>query len=272
MTKTIARKGGDAAITELYQRRRVLVRARTSLLLQMNAQGRHFARRRLEASGKSCDDGVVGKDGVRTFLRPEPIDMAMVDAVFPALRVACTAIDDSIKMLEKELKAIVRSRPIWTQWAVDVGGLGELSVAAIIGSCGNPADYRGPAALWKRFGLGFAISPEGEQVRQRKTTDAAMAVLMGYSPERRSTMHVIGECLVRAKKQYYQRYCTEKEAIAAVHPELTKGHIHRRAMRKMEKRLLADIWVTSRRLRGENVENKGDEICTVAVAHETLAA
>lgn len=271
MTNVSERKGSDAAITELYQRRRVLVRSRTSLMLQMNAQGRHFARRRLEAAGKPYETSVVNKDGVRTLLRPDPLDIAMVDAVFPALRIACTTIDESVKALEKELRAIVRSRPIWKQWAVDVGGLGELSVAAIIGSCGDPADYRGPAALWKRFGLGFVTGLGGEQIRQRRTTDAALAVLMGYSPERRSTMHVIGECLIRAKKQYYSRYCGEKDSIAAAHPELTKGHVHRRAMRKMEKRLLADMWVTSRRLRGEDVENNGDEVHTVA-RPETLAA
>lgn len=269
MLDHMIKQGGIPAIGELARRRRTLVRARTSLLLQINAQGRFFARARMEMSGIAPSKKKDAKTGVRTALRPGPCDIAAANKVLPSLKSACGIIDVGIKDIERELRRDVRQLPVWKNWGQCVAGLGELSLAAIIGACGDPADYRGPAALWKRFGLGFITTGTGEQIRQRRTTDAALAIMMGYSPERRSVMHIIGECLIRAKGAHYERYCNTKASIAERYPELTKIHAHRRAMRKIEKRLLAELWIAARRARGQHAYDYGTQM---PVPPEHLAA
>jgi hypothetical protein len=79
---------------------------------------------------------------------------------------------------------------------------------------------------------------------QRKCVDKVKAERHGYNPHRRSLMHVIGENLVKLNQEgrYRSLYLEEKARQAEMHPEMTPMHCHRRAMRKMEKALLADLW------------------------------
>lgn len=95
---------------------------------------------------------------------------------------------------EKVLAKLVKKLPIYA-WAKGVGGLGDVSLAGIIGECGKfqPGEYRSVSALWKRMGMAVI---EGE--RQRRVTGAA-ALDHGYNAERRSLMWNIGCCLIKAQ-------------------------------------------------------------------------
>jgi hypothetical protein len=134
-----------------------------------------------------------------------------------------------------------------------VSGLGDFSLAGIIGECGGhaPGDFRSPAALWKRMGL--AVIGDGRQ--RRVAGDAALE--HGYSPTRRSLMWTVGECIIKAQVRAekdadgtrtgsraigpYGALYLERKAYEAERVE-TAAHAHNRAKRYTEKRLLRDLW------------------------------
>lgn len=170
---------------------------------------------------------------------------------------------DSLKLLrtarlqeEKKLKKHAETLPVWESFGHPVHGFGSLSLGAIIGEAGDLSIYSNPAKLWKRMGLAL-IGNE----RQRKCLDKEKAEQHGYSPRRRSVMFVIGDNIVKGKSAYRTVYDERKvreiekakeEALTVApaakipkgkHAEFrSEGHIHLRAKRYMEKRLLRDLW------------------------------
>ncbi|MGH0031723.1 MAG: hypothetical protein ACQGVC_18190 [Myxococcota bacterium] len=160
---------------------------------------------------------------------------------------------------ERELEKLAKQLPVWT-WVESMRGFGPLGLGLIVGECGDLAMYANPAKLWKRMGLALV---NGE--RQRKHTDPELSLLHGYAPERRAVMFVIGDSLVKCsgspyRDLYLSRKLYEQERAEAagmkVVPSaklpkgkrsnggeyMTVGHIHNRAQRYMEKRLLRDLW------------------------------
>ena len=137
----------------------------------------------------------------------------------------------------------MRQLPIY-QFVNQTKGFGELSAAKVIGSASDIGQYRNPACLWKRMGL--AVIDGG---RQRKVADKEMAILHGYSPQRRSLMYVIGESLMKAKGPYKDIYDQRKAYVATRddNPITSPIHAQKDAMRYMTKRLLKDMWTEWRR-------------------------
>jgi hypothetical protein len=78
--------------------------------------------------------------------------------------------------------------------------------------------------------------------RQRRTTDADLAVRMGYNAERRSVLYCIGDSLLKKQNPYRELYLQRKAYEQEKAPDGTKMLWHRRAQRYMEKRLLRDLW------------------------------
>lgn len=148
---------------------------------------------------------------------------------------------------ERRLEKMAMQLPVWEAWARGVRGLGALSLAQIVAEAAgsNPeggirsiADYRGPACLWKRFGLGLV---DGE--RQRKVTDPEKAERMGYSPRRRAIMYTATVGLVNMNKgEYRDYYDAEKLRARAKWLETSAAHIDLHARRLLAKRLLRDLW------------------------------
>jgi len=157
---------------------------------------------------------------------------------------------------EKSLKKLAETLRVWRIFGKQIHGFGSLSLAAIIGEAGDLSIYSNPAKLWKRMGLAL-IGNE----RQRKCVDKEKAEQHGYSPRRRSVMFVIGDNIVKGKSAYRTVYDERKlreiekakeegltVAPAAKIPKgkhaayRSEGHIHLRAKRYMEKRLLRDLW------------------------------
>lgn len=168
-------------IVEEWRRRQDLLRARQRLELQAQAVCRRICDGDKDAGGKLW--GEVKKDEgheLRVWLNPYIAGMAPLEAA---------EIDR-----EKVLAKLVKRLPVYA-WAKTVSGLGEVSLAGIIGECGKfePGQYRSVSALWKRMGMAVI---EGE--RQRRVTGAA-ALDHGYNAERRSLMWNIGCCLIRAQ-------------------------------------------------------------------------
>jgi hypothetical protein len=184
-----------------------------------------------------------GKQGLRWALKP--------------FLEALPIFEQHREMIEKRLTKVVRTLPVWP-WVKGVKGFAELTLAAIVGESGGPnapnavGSYRGPQALWKRFGLGFV---DGEP--QRK--DTKLGDLMGYSPERRSAAYLLGKW-VRMAQVRVDKKTGEATAIGPygaiyldrLRHELARTdegaaeyetHAKKRAVRKMSKIVLRDLWM-----------------------------
>lgn len=107
---------------------------------------------------------------------------------------------------EKQLIRAVKTLPIYT-WAKGVSGLGEPSLAGIIGECSGlnvetnewwtVGQMKSVSAMWKRLGLAVMGG-----VRQGDATAGltkADWVEHGYVKTRRSVIWNVGECVVKAQ-------------------------------------------------------------------------
>ncbi len=152
------------------------------------------------------------------------------------------ALSESQKQAKKVLEKSVVLLPVY-EWAEGIRGFGKLGLAQIIAETGDLSNYANPAKLWKRMGVGLV---NGE--RQRCCRDKLKAEEHGYNPRRRAILWNIGECLIKLNKDgayrtlYDERKEFERERVEAAGVEMSKMHIHRRAQRYMEKRLLVDLW------------------------------
>lgn len=161
----------------------------------------------------------------------------------------------------KNLERLAMSLPIWENFAKDIRGFGAVSVGVVIGEAGDLANYSTHSKLWKRMGL--AVMDGVRQGGLAKGAGAEAWIAHGYNPKRRSTMHVIGDVLMKVNKDgryrttYDTRKAYERERAAAcglvVMPAakipakdkdryISDGQIHLRSLRYMEKRLLRDMW------------------------------
>lgn len=158
------------------------------------------------------------------------------------------------KQAEKEMVKLAKELPVYP-WVENVKGFGALGFTSIIGETGNLSNYAGPAKVWKRLGL--AVINGG---RQRRVTGEE-ALEHGYSPSRRSVVWTIGDSLFRCGGEYSD-LCRERKEVerekakfeglivcpSAKIPAKDKenyrsdGHVHNRAKRYMEKRLIRDLW------------------------------
>lgn len=179
-THPTSASGPIDAIVERWRQRMDMMRARQRLELQAQAVCRRVSDGDKTAGGKLW--ATVKKDAahpMRGWLNPFLLAMEPLAA--------------SQKDIERELTKLVKELPIY-DWAGEVSGLGEVSLAGIVGELAAPAsDYRNPSCIWKRMGL--AVVNGG---RQRRVTGAD-ALEHGYNAERRSLMWNIGGCLMKAQ-------------------------------------------------------------------------
>jgi hypothetical protein len=212
---------------------------------------------------KAADDMVKAVEkGGAVPSHPELHDMilaaAMARAPFDAMR----------SQIDREMAAIVKELPIW-KWAEGVRGLGAVGVATIIGACGDLSNYPNPAKVWKRMGVALVNGRRQGSPGPQATADDWIA--HGYGPRRRAILWVIGDVLIKQNKdgpyrigydmrKAYERAKAQSAGLkivpAAKIPKknhegfMSEGHIHNRAKRWMEKKLLADMWTAWRTTQG----------------------
>jgi hypothetical protein len=233
-------------LREQHRQRQDLHRAEKSLTLQIKSKCRRLTGGDKDAAG-NLYDAMLGK-GEHAMA-----SIAMMANV-PFLEARGT-IETSRKLVEKRMLQLAKSLPV-APWVEATRGFGLPGLAAIIGECGDLSNYAGPAKVWKRMGL--AVMPDGG--RQRRVTGAA-AIDHGYSAVRRSISWNIGACIVKSKGPlrtlYDERKAFEidkaKAAGLEVRPAakipakratefMSQGHVHNRAQRFVEKRVLRDLW------------------------------
>lgn len=246
--RTIERQPHHAVvgtITEQHRRRWDFIRARQRLELQSQAVCRRLSGGdKVEAAKLWAAVKADPAHPLRTWLAP------FLAAMAPLL--------GAQKDVELSLVKLVKQTPIY-EFASQIKGLGDVSLAAIIGECAAPiGEYRSVSALWKRMGLAVI---GGE--RQRRIAGEA-AIEHGYNAQRRSIMWNIGAGLIKAQVRKdpddeekrigtgeYGALYLERKAIEILRTKdgepLTKAHAHNRAQRYIEKRLLRELWKADRR-------------------------
>jgi len=225
-------------IVETWRQRQDMVRAMGKLTLQCKA-----ILRRLCAGDKTEANKVYRSIG-------NGMDHALAQsghmAVAPLLA-ARQPLEASRKAYEKKLIALAKDLPI-AHMVDETVGLGLPGLAAIIGECGDLSAYKSVAAVWKRCGL--AVISGG---RQRRVTGEA-ALEHGYSPSRRSVIWTLTDSLFKAQSAGmkdgaapgpYRALYDELKALELA-KDLTAGHAHNRALRRVSKKLLCDLTVAWR--------------------------
>lgn len=232
-------------LVELHRQRQDLHRTEKSLTLRIKAKCRRYA----EGSKTEAD-----KIYKAMFGKGDHKDAAVLLAVCKPFIEARAMLEAERKQTEKAMAGEAKKLPV-AEWVAGVRGLGIGSLAAIIGESGNLGNYSNPAKLWKRLGLAVI---NGER-QQKKPGVEALA--HGYNPSRRSVIWTIGDSMFRCGGEYadllrerkeYERQKAEEQGLtvcpAAKIPAKDKsayrsdGHVHNRAKRYMEKRLIRDLW------------------------------
>jgi hypothetical protein len=172
---------------------------------------------------------------------------------------ACGPLAELRHESERQLERLAKKLPVW-RWVEDVRGFGALGLEIVVGEAGDLSAYRTKSKLWKRLGLAVV---NGE--RQRMCSDTDRAAVHGYSPERRSAIWTIADSMFRhqirsvkdehgqkvgdsiAAGPYGERYLAAKASEFEKNPTISKAWADKRARRKMEKKLIADLRAEWRR-------------------------
>ncbi len=226
-------------IVEQWRLRQDMVRAMSRLTLQAKAILRRI-----------CDgDKTEANRLYRSLSNGKDHELAGVARIAVApLLMAREPLEITRKAIEKRLVIMAKELPI-AHMVEETSGLGYPGLAAIVGECGDLSAYKSIAAVWKRCGL--AVIDGG---RQRKVAGEA-AIEHGYSPSRRSVIWTITDSLFKAQSRSEGPYRALYDGwkVEELAKELTKGHAHNRAMRKVSKRLLRDLTVAWRADRATSV-------------------
>lgn len=181
--------------------------------------------------------------------------------------------DDFEKIATKEMERLAKLLPVWEQFGEPIRGFGAGSLAVIVGEAGDLANYPTHSKLWKRMGL--AVMDGVRQGGLNKSSGKDLWIEHGYSPLRRSRMWNIGDTLMKGnrdgtyrtaylQRKEYERAKAEAAGLTVVPAAkipakrkdefMSEGHVHLRAQRYMEKRLLRDLWKAWRRATNEMAE------------------
>jgi len=163
------------------------------------------------------------------------------------------------KAAARDMDRLARTLPAWPWFAENVFKLSAVSLAVIVGEAGDLSRYANPGKLWKRMGV--ALVGDVRQGGLAKNAAKAEWIAHGYSRQRRSRLWNIGDSLVKKQgylrevylaRKAYERVKAEARGLtvapAAKIPAkraaefMSDGHVHRRAQRYMEKRMLRDLW------------------------------
>lgn len=176
-------------------------------------------------------------------------NLQALEAADSALTAASTLVDAQADKIKHEMEKDARTLPVWP-WVERVRGFGAIGLAQIVAETSihdgrHLSHYATPAKVWKRMGL--AVLSDGTRQRRVAGLNEQETLAIGYNPERRAIMFVIGDSLLKGNQDgpYRTAYVARKAYEDARLPEDLRGRkmtAHLRAQRYMEKRLLRDLW------------------------------
>ena len=145
-------------------------------------------------------------------------------------------IRSEVRSIEKLIRNIVEDTEVWSDWAKHIPGVGSLGIGLILSCIGHPDDYSHKKKIFKRMGLGVI---RGERQHRSKTDYE----VQGYSTHRRTVSWKVSSAMFRNTDCPYRDIYHEAKEVEKTKSE--KG-AHRRALRKMEKEFLSDLWKVCR--------------------------
>ena len=223
----------DPTIAKIYltwRNRQNMVRAEAKLVLQIKAICRSFRYGDIKEANKLFAQLKKGEGTMDEYAATKPL----FEARQPLL--------ESRAEFEKWLVGLAKELPVST-FVDKVKGFGHLGLAGIVGEVGDFMEYEKELdGIYKRAGLAVI---DGQ--RQRKCSNAEMALAHGYSPSRHSVFWTIGDSLLKSqgkeenagpyRRIYDTRKTLERERVDS------DGHAHNRALRYMTKKLVRDLFV-----------------------------
>ena len=130
----------------------------------------------------------VGNDAAWVRIAQVCEDAQLAIAPFEMRRAECDAM----------MASLVTKLPIWEHFE-SVPGIGETSLAKVIGECGRwPGEFRNVSCLKKRMGVAVIDGKRQGNPGQGATPDDW--VRHGYSKERRSTLWNLCDCLMKQRR------------------------------------------------------------------------
>ena len=192
---------------------------------------------------------------------PEPEDWAnwrdVACSAFRA-RFAFANVED---VTSAAIDTLVRRLPVWP-WASQVRGLGTGSLGMIVAEAGDLSNYPTDGHLRSRMCVAVRDGFRQGRVPKEVVGEARKQAWKDhkYSPLRRARMWNVGEALVKSAGPYYDLYL-ERKRVERKHAEarglqvrpqaeipkkdadlyMSAGHVHNRAKRYVEQRLLRDL-------------------------------
>ena len=186
------------------------------------------------------------------------------------------------KLIQKNIRSMIRTCPIYTEWMKDVPGIAEILAGGFISGIKTPERFDTISKLWKYCGVGLVDG----QIEKRKKGEK-----IHYSPFLKVTCWKAGESFVKSKGMYRDAYDTfrahedannpvftvsigdargraraddadlkplttidvarlKKKGVTELKVRRSKGHNYARAKRKAVKLFLSHLWVVWRELEG----------------------
>jgi len=137
--------------------------------------------------------------------------------------------------IDKTIKKIVRIHPAWTGFLKDVKGVGEHLAGLVIGGIRDVTPLDTPSKVWYLCGLAVL---EGKT--QRKTKGEVINFDMGLKS---ILLGRIGDQLLKNRDPFSRKLYDEYKAYEFTrNPDITAGHAHRRAIRRVVKLLVSCMW------------------------------
>ncbi len=143
---------------------------------------------------------------------------------------------------EKQMESLAKQLPV-LPWVKSVRGFGVLNLAIVIGEAGDLSKYANPAKLWRRLGLAPFKGAMGSTHRMKGSLSKEEWSEFGYSPRRRSQLHLLAMNMVMQNDgEYRKRYDEAKAKAKEAHPDWKDGHLHAHGMLLALKRVILDLW------------------------------
>lgn len=193
-------------IVEYYRLRQDMIRARTKLILQAQAS----LRRAFDG-----DKEMAAKVYAEAAKDPDHMYSGQISPYLASLAV----LDKQQSEYEKAMVRAMKPLPI-LKWARGIKGLGDMSLACIIGEASgyrndtgefySVGDFKSVSALWKRMGL--AVLNGHRQGNPGKGASADDWIAEGYSRTRRSVMWNVGNSLILSMGKFRPMFGEDVEA------------------------------------------------------------
>lgn len=162
-----------------------------------------------------------------------------------ALEAQVEALRGAEMVAVREIRRAMRAHPLG-DWCREVHGVGEKSLARLLGVIGDPANRFDPETgevVPRTVSQLRSYCGYGDAAKQKRKR----GVQSNWNSEARKRLYVIAECLMKQRQSPYRKvYDENREKYADA--DITDGHAHNRALRAVSKAFLKDLWLEARRV------------------------